>query len=394
LGDALVRAEKSQSERQSTKPSIKRVSQSTSARASVGNRPKAAAQFSPQQRKSPNDAWHHQKHEPPSRVPLQLQHEPTPPKNNTGLPDHLKSGIESLSGVSLDNVKVHYNSAQPAQLSALAYARGTDIHVAPGEERCLPHEAWHVVQQAQGRVKPQVQMKDAVPINDEQGLEREADVMGQRAAAAGHVAVFSRRSQVERAEVHPPRDVIQPWWDQYGKFQMGAKPSPIDEWEQFEFGPSKQVRWRPKKGTATGLEAQAQELKAKEENKNKMELAEKAADERALDWEAKSTDYKAIFYEDPAHILYTQDSIASTFTSGKTIQSLVTALKNGTVLPSSVEPIMVELFDGKLYSYDNRRLWAFKKAKLNVRCRFASQKERENNAFKLTGDDKKITIRK
>ncbi|MDP2143446.1 MAG: DUF4157 domain-containing protein [Gallionella sp.] len=103
--------------------------------------------------------------------------------NNTGLPDNLKSGIESLSGMSMDNVKVHYNSSQPAQLNALAYAQGTDIHVAPGQEKHLPHEAWHVVQQAQGRVRPTMQMKDGVPVNDDTGLEREADVMGAKAIA-------------------------------------------------------------------------------------------------------------------------------------------------------------------------------------------------------------------
>lgn len=74
--------------------------------------------------------------------------------NNTGLPDHLKSGVESLSGMSLDHLKVHYNSSQPAQLQAHAYAQGVDIHVAPGQERHLAHEAWHVVQQARGRVSP------------------------------------------------------------------------------------------------------------------------------------------------------------------------------------------------------------------------------------------------
>jgi len=67
--------------------------------------------------------------------------------NNTGLPDNLKSGVEQLSGISLDGVKVHYNSEKPAQLNALAYAQGTDIHVGPGQEQHLPHEAWHVVQQ-------------------------------------------------------------------------------------------------------------------------------------------------------------------------------------------------------------------------------------------------------
>ena len=66
-------------------------------------------------------------------------------KNNTGLPDDLKSGIENLSGYSMDDVKVHYNSDKPAQLHAHACAQGTEIHVASGQEKYLPHEAWHVV---------------------------------------------------------------------------------------------------------------------------------------------------------------------------------------------------------------------------------------------------------
>ncbi|MGQ3215170.1 eCIS core domain-containing protein [Shinella sp.] len=80
------------------------------------------------------------------------------PTNNTGLPDNLKSGVESLSGMSLDNVRVHYNSSKPAQLNAHAYAQGSEIHLAPGQERHVPHEAWHVVQQRQGRVKPTLPM--------------------------------------------------------------------------------------------------------------------------------------------------------------------------------------------------------------------------------------------
>lgn len=106
--------------------------------------------------------------------------------NKTGLPNQLKPGIESLSGLSMDHVKVHYNSSQPAQLNALAYAQGSDIHVAPGQEQHLPHEAWHVVQQAQGRVKPTMQMKAGVPVNDDAGLEHEADVMGAKALAVSH----------------------------------------------------------------------------------------------------------------------------------------------------------------------------------------------------------------
>jgi len=102
-------------------------------------------------------------------------------ENNTGLPNNLKSGIESLSGYSMDDVNVHYNSSKPTQLNAHAFAQGTDIHVASGQEKHLAHEAWHVVQQKQGRVQANRQMKGNVNINDDAGLEQEADVMGEKA---------------------------------------------------------------------------------------------------------------------------------------------------------------------------------------------------------------------
>lgn len=106
-------------------------------------------------------------------------------QNKTGLPNQLKSGVEKLSGVSLNDVKVHYNSSKPATLQAHAYAQGTEIHVAPGQEKHLPHEAWHTVQQKQGRVKPTIQMKQGIPVNDDVGLEAEADQMGAKALQTG-----------------------------------------------------------------------------------------------------------------------------------------------------------------------------------------------------------------
>lgn len=102
-------------------------------------------------------------------------------ENKTGLPDGLKSGIESLSGMAMDDVKVHRNSKEPERLQAHAFAQGTAIHVGPGQEQHLPHEAWHVVQQKQGRVKPTVQRAEKVAINDDASLEREATQMGNKA---------------------------------------------------------------------------------------------------------------------------------------------------------------------------------------------------------------------
>ena len=107
--------------------------------------------------------------------------------NNTGLPDQLKSGIENMSGLSMDDVKVHYNSSKPSQIQAYAYTQGSDIHVAPGQERHLPHEAWHVVQQKQGRVLPTRQLK-GISINDNVGLEKEADIMGEKAVVQGKMS--------------------------------------------------------------------------------------------------------------------------------------------------------------------------------------------------------------
>ena len=108
------------------------------------------------------------------------QREEAPHPNNTGMPDNLKAGIESLSGFSMDDVRVHYNSSKPATVQALAYTQGTDIHVAPGQEKHLPHEAWHVAQQMAGRVSPTTNI-NGMPVNDNAALEHEADVMGEAA---------------------------------------------------------------------------------------------------------------------------------------------------------------------------------------------------------------------
>jgi hypothetical protein len=97
-----------------------------------------------------------------------------------GLPAPLQRGIQAMSGMDMSGVRVHANSARPAQLNAHAFAQGNDIHLAPGQDRHLPHEAWHVVQQRQGRVRPTLQAK-GVPINDDRSLEREADSMGAKA---------------------------------------------------------------------------------------------------------------------------------------------------------------------------------------------------------------------
>jgi murein DD-endopeptidase MepM/ murein hydrolase activator NlpD len=101
-------------------------------------------------------------------------------KNNIGLPYHLRAGLEQLSGMNLSSIRVHLNSSRPFQLSALAYTQGQDIYIRPGQERFLPHEGWHAVQQLQGRVKATTRTM-GFSLNDDRALEAEADVMGAKA---------------------------------------------------------------------------------------------------------------------------------------------------------------------------------------------------------------------
>ena len=112
----------------------------------------------------------------PGETPVQLQGDGGKAENRTAMPGRLKAGLEAISGMDLSGIRVHTNSTKPAQLNAFAYTQGQDIHVGPGQEKHLAHEGWHVVQQMQGRVKPSILAK-GVSVNDDVGLEREADVM-------------------------------------------------------------------------------------------------------------------------------------------------------------------------------------------------------------------------
>lgn len=107
--------------------------------------------------------------------PLQAKAAETGPRG--GLPEALRSGIEALSGMDLSDVQVHADSPAPAALQAQAFARGNEIHLAPGQHQHLAHEAWHVVQQRQGRVPATGTAANGTPINDDAALEAEADRM-------------------------------------------------------------------------------------------------------------------------------------------------------------------------------------------------------------------------
>lgn len=110
------------------------------------------------------------------RVKEMRQAAPRPSSGGTPLDDTMRTRFERRFGLSMDDVRVYHNSPKPAELGALAYAKGTDIFVGPGQERHLEHELGHVVQQKFGQVQPTMTI-DGLPVNMDQALEHGADTL-------------------------------------------------------------------------------------------------------------------------------------------------------------------------------------------------------------------------
>lgn len=112
-----------------------------------------------------------------------LQRAPAAPAaEETGLPPAVQAGIERLSGLDLSATRVRYDSPKPERLGKLAYTQGHQIEMAPGQDEHVAHEAWHVVQQMQGRVRATASA-DGEAANDDAALEHEADQMAAKAVA-------------------------------------------------------------------------------------------------------------------------------------------------------------------------------------------------------------------
>ncbi len=104
-------------------------------------------------------------------------------KDKTGIPRQMKAKFERSSGFSFDDVRVHYNSEKPAQLHAHAYTQGSEVFVAPGQEKHLPHELGHVVQQKSNEVKPTGEV-GGMPLNDDEAMEDGADKLAEEAESS------------------------------------------------------------------------------------------------------------------------------------------------------------------------------------------------------------------
>jgi len=99
--------------------------------------------------------------------------------------------MESAFQTDFADVTVHANSNRATTVGALAYTQGNHLHFAPGQyapgssrgQELIGHELAHVVQQREGRVRATGTV-EGVSVNDDKGLEHDADVQARRAVRA------------------------------------------------------------------------------------------------------------------------------------------------------------------------------------------------------------------
>jgi uncharacterized protein DUF4157 len=153
------------------------------------------------------------------------------------LPDNVKTRMERQLGADFSAVRIHANSPRPAQLGALAYTQGPDIHFAPGKynpdsadgQRLLGHELAHVVQQGAARVKP------PAPAQEKSDGKPDADDAQAKAPEEGPHADAAKPPVQKKGETDDPADPAEKEADAHGDHAAAAA-TKGDEDKKFSLG--------------------------------------------------------------------------------------------------------------------------------------------------------------
>lgn len=128
-------------------------------------------------------------------IPEQVQSNASPSSRKRqieGMPRELQDQLETVMQQDFSSVKLHPNSSLASKMGALAFARGNEVHFAPGQyqphtpqgRQLIGHEFAHLVQQRKQEVKANTAV-EGMPVNDDPALEAAADAMGARVAEMG-----------------------------------------------------------------------------------------------------------------------------------------------------------------------------------------------------------------
>jgi hypothetical protein len=96
---------------------------------------------------------------------------------------------------------------------------------------------------------------------------------------------------------------------------------------------------------------------------------------------------------DPSQVRFTQASVAPRFKDGGTIDDFAGDLRSGPIDPSAIPPIRIVVRDGLLFTLDNRRLEAFRRARVEVPFRMATAEEAAAEQWKFTTMNDGISVR-
>jgi hypothetical protein len=96
---------------------------------------------------------------------------------------------------------------------------------------------------------------------------------------------------------------------------------------------------------------------------------------------------------DPNAVRFSQASIAYRFKDRTTIDDLAAGLNNGSIRPEDVEPLRLVEREGVLYTLDNRRLEAFRRAGIQIPWRMATEEEIVTENWKFTTTNHGLAVR-
>jgi hypothetical protein len=94
-------------------------------------------------------------------------------------------------------------------------------------------------------------------------------------------------------------------------------------------------------------------------------------------------------------VRFSQDSIGAEFSDGRSVAEVIDDLKFGRTNADEIPPIRIFERDGKKYTLDNRRLYVFQQAGVDIRFQRATAAEVENQSWKFTtqNDGTSIVVR-
>jgi hypothetical protein len=96
---------------------------------------------------------------------------------------------------------------------------------------------------------------------------------------------------------------------------------------------------------------------------------------------------------DPNEIRFSQASINYRFREGGTIDDLAEGLRTGRIRPENLPPLRLVELHGQIFTLDNRRLEAFRRAGMKVIWRWATPEELAAQAWKFTTINEGISVR-